>query len=264
MTAARFIVGDALTVLRTMPDASVDLVDDAEADVTAATLFPVAPVMAHPAKFSPGIVDVVARLLAGRLDPGARVLDPFAGTGGIHWLQNFLDVVTVGIELEPEWAAQHPRTIPGDATRLPFPSSTFAAIITSPAYGNRMADQYDGRDGTRRHTYRTALGRPLSPGSGAGLQWGNEYRDLHRAAWAEAHRVLRPGGWLVLNTSDHYRAGVVQPVTAWHLGALGDLGFEQVDAATIETPRNRHGANGALRCEAESVHLLSPPKKADR
>jgi hypothetical protein len=120
----------------------------------------------HPARYSPAILVNIREELKRIEGP---VLDPFAGTGRIHLLGRD---DTVGIEIGPEWAQLHQRTFRGDATELPFSDETFGAVAISPCYGNRMADLYDGRDGSRRHTYRIALGRLPSANSAAALQWG--------------------------------------------------------------------------------------------
>lgn len=177
----------------------------------------------HPAKFSTPVLDRMQEIIAERFDHPV-VLDPFAGTGLIHSLTG---CSTYGVEIEPEWATMHPRTYVGDARVLPFADATVDVIATSPCYGNRMADTYDGRgtckacggegevevgdddgfggshvehcprcggegrDRSRRHTYTIGLGRPLSDGNAGAMQWGDAYRDLHEAAVAEWVRVLR-------------------------------------------------------------------------
>lgn len=149
---------------------------------------------------------------------------------------------------------------PGDALRhdslAVVPTlGTFDAVVTSPASGNKMADSYDGRDGSTRSTYRCSLGRPLSPGSGAALQWGAKYRDLHAAIWKVCVEVLRPGGRFVLNTKDHPRGFERQRVTDWHIDTLVDLGLVVIDRTEVETPHFRFGANADARYPEELVVL---------
>lgn len=242
----------------------------------------------HPAKYTPVIMAEIRQTLAEHAPTSplfpVTVLDVFAGPGGIHQLEAD-GYATTGVELEPEWADAHPRTRVGDATALPFDPATFDVVCTSPCYGNRMADTYDGTrdrcticggdgvaravagnrlpdepcepcDGTglrpsKRYTYTVALGRHPSDGSAAALQWGPEYRDLHRRAWAEAHRVLRPAGLLLLNISDHIRQFRPQGVDIWHANALGELGFTLLEQRAIATPRSKNGANRDARALCE-------------
>lgn len=209
--------------------------------------------MRHPAKFTDALIEPM-RVMLQLNHSGSLVLDPFAGTGKIHALHP--EYNTVGIEIEPEWAALHPRTICGDALRLPFSAGAFDTVCTSPTYGNRMADTYNGRDGSRRNTYRIAIGRDLNQHNSGGLQWGKRYRSFHVAAWNEARRVLRPGGLLLLNMKDHIRRGVVQPVTAWHVETITAAGFVQVDAWRVPCPGLRYGRNGAARVDYESLIMF--------
>ena len=221
----------------------------------------------HPAKFSPYLLVPLLEMLEDAADgiAGAdharyadlELLDPFAGVGTIHDLADQIGIRSTGVELEKEWADQHPRTYVGDATRLPFPRHSFDIVATSPPYGNRMADSYDGRDGSRRHTYRIDLGRPLTPDSAAGLQWGNDYRSTMAAAWNEAYRVLRPGGRLVLNIADHVRSGQRQFVPEWHSSALEVIGFEFLEL--VDVPRPSGSFANAQRVGGERLyHFLRP------
>lgn len=242
--------------------------------------------MKHPAKYSAALMPVLQSLVPPEEFP--LVLDPFAGTGKIHGLAN----LTWGIELEPEWAEMSVRTSVGDATALPFFTGDFNAVVTSPCYGNRMADHHEAKDkckhcqglgylpgmetmttpgldrpcspcsGTglsRRNTYRHVLGRMPSEGSAAVLQWGDAYRTLHRAAWAEAWRVLLPGGRIVVNIKDHIRNHKQQYVSWWHYQALIQQGFVPHRFIWVPTPGQRDGQNGAARMDGEWVFSFDKP-----
>lgn len=217
------------------------------------TLFDLPPAQPnHSATYTDALLTVFARMLRGR----QRVLDPFGGKGGIFLLEHWLpDTEFQAVEIEPEWAACHPKTTLGNALALPWPDGDFDAICTSPAYGNRMADQLVRPD-RKTSTYAHDLQRKLHRDSGARLQWGDEYKDLHRRAWIEARRVLRPGSLFVLNIKDHFRNGVRMEVTAWHETCLNALGFETQEHVKVQTPGIGYGANRTLRVPYESVILL--------
>ena len=209
----------------------------------------------HPAPYTDTLLPILAEFLpAGR----AKILDPFAGTGKIARLRSWLPQAEFfGYEIEPEWADQAREAgcvcTTGDSRQMHYPDDMFDAICTSPTYGNRMADHHNARDGSPRHTYRHTLGRPLTPGNSGALQWGEEYRTLHLAVWTECRRVLKPGGILVLNVKDHIRGGVLQEVTTWHAVTLLLLGLICINRVRVPCPGQRHGANGHLRVDYESV-----------
>lgn len=211
----------------------------------------------HPAQFTPACLAAAVRLLDPHLTPGALVVDPFAGVGTrFHAACKKAGWTSVGIELEPEWAAQHPNNRIGDARGAHFERESVDAVLTSPSYANRMADSYDGRDGSRRMTYRLSLGRELSDGNSGGMQWGKPYRLLHVAVWRAMRDALKPGGHLALNISDHIRDGRRVGVSAWHVSALLELGFTLVGAETVGTRRMKHGANSEARVNGELVILF--------
>jgi transcriptional regulator with XRE-family HTH domain len=224
--------------------------------------------VSHPARYSPELLDLFRDLLAAYSHAGARILDPFAGTGRIHQLgEHGYD--TAGVELEPEWANLHPRTLTGSALELPVEDATVDAIVTSPTYGNRLADSHDASDPESRRSYTHDLGRPLHEDNSGTLHWRTtapgagamgsfDYRNFHGLAWTEALRVLTPGGLFVLNMCDHVRDSLVQPVTAWHTWCLGRLGLEWVESRSVATRKLRQGANGELR-EQEQVHVFRRP-----
>ncbi len=201
--------------------------------------------VSHPARYSTNLIPIFADILDGY----DHVLDPFAGTGRIHELP----MHTVGVEIEPEWAALHPDTVEGSALELPWEDAEFDAVCTSPTYGNRLADSHNASDPERRRSYTHDLGRKLSADNSGAMQWGDEYREFHETAWAEAVRVLRHGGRFVLNIKDHIRGGQRQYVTDWHVGVLRDLGLRYAFALTVDTRHLRQGDNAEARVEGEQV-----------
>jgi len=215
------------------------------------------PTPSHPAKYSVIVLDAIESVLLAHYRSDLPILDPYAGIGRIHDVGLRLGLKTVGVELEPEWANAHPQTIVGDALHLPDDwSERFGAVITSPPYANRMADSYAGdAKQSRRHTYRIALGRPLTAGSSAGMQWGSAYREHIVAFLHEANRVLAPEGLLVVNISNHVRKSRVVDVCGWFKGEAGNI-FDQLEELPIPTPRNRHGANHAARADHEMLYVF--------
>lgn len=216
----------------------------------------------HPARFSRPVLAVIAEIVAAersRLGREPRILDPFAGTGLVHTLGSD----TTGIEIEPEWAALHPRTMVGNALELPFPCWSFDMLISSPCYGNRLADHHDAQDGSVRRSYRHDLGRALHQQNAGQMHWGGQYRAFHRAAWREGNRILRGahgslGGVMVVNVSNHIRQGVEVDVVGWHLATLLALDLQVVAVRQVATPRMRYGAN-RQRVDGEHILILRKP-----
>lgn len=187
---------------------------------------------------------MAADILDNHGPPPLRVLDPMAGVGGIFDLPNRHTIMAV--ELEPEWAAAHPGIHIGDASDLPVNDAQFDAVVTSPPYGNRMADKLL-IDGYKRVTYANMLGRDLSPGSAAAMQWGRNYRFAMTRIWRECYRVTRPGGLLILFVRDHVRDGRWAGVPVWHVKTLANIGYRLTGLAAVKTPGMGYGANTAAR-----------------
>lgn len=186
----------------------------------------------HPAPFHPAVLDIaVTELTPLLVRPGQRlrVLDPFAGIGGIHELQQRLRCETTGVELLPHWAEAHERTIVGDATRLLVGwTSSFDAVVTSPCYGNRMADHHNAADvckrcggesvvdvepGQRDHWHASRFGdrwvRRCPTCKGTGLSHRRSYRHYYgdgfdvapaevnagAMQWGPEYRALHETAW---------------------------------------------------------------------
>ena len=211
----------------------------------------------HPAPFSPEILAVLERLVRDEWRAQRRkltVLDPFAGIGRIHRLADPLRVDTIGVELEPEWAATHERTICADSIcwmeRRAMPVDV---VATSVDYGNRFADRHEARDGSRRRSYKHDLGRELSEASIV-APWGPRYWHGHARAYRAMLRVLRPGGLLLLNVSNFVRSDREVHAVEWHMGALAGAGFIHVQLPVkVPTRRMRDGANHKARVDGEVI-----------
>lgn len=200
----------------------------------------------HPAKFTDSIMEELPSILRA-LAIGSEdiILDPFAGTGRIHQLRDH-GYKTIGIEIEPEWAAMSPFTFVGDATFLPSSWDKCIAVwCSSPTYGNRMCDHHDAKDGSKRLTYKHCLGRDLHPMNTGQMPFKSEsYKVLHRRAYIEAYRVIRDkNGFLIVNLKNFYEKGNLIDIVSWHRGAIERAGFHHVMTRKVETPGMRFGAN---------------------
>lgn len=254
------------------------------------------PPVDHPAEYSAEVLVAITQVLddylpVGDSDPPA-VLDPYAGRGsGVEWLAG-RGYQAAGVELEPEWAEASPLVITGDVLTIAerWPLGRFDAIVTSPCYGNRMADHHDAKDAckacvpgvgqhpsidesggacrtcggsglSKRVTYAHRLGRTPSDGSAAVLQWGRAYRDHHQLAVSAMFEVLKAGedGLLVVNMKNHVRGGAEQLVTEWWLNHLLVRGCRILEVRRVPTPGMGFGANGHLRTECEFLIVVRPP-----
>ena len=209
----------------------------------------------HPATFSTELLPVFNELLDKHTDGPLKLLDPMAGEGHVYRLDKFTDRLTIVASDIEEWQHADPRVTIADATDLPHHRDTFDVVLTSPPYGNRMADKLS-TDGDCRNNYRDRLGRDTHANNTAGLQWGNQYRTLMGDIWVEAIRMTRPGGLIVMNCKDHLRGGIRQHVTDWHLDTLRALGAVLIDSVEVATPGVRGIANADLRTGFETIAVL--------
>lgn len=202
----------------------------------------------HPAKFSLSILVELEKILAPY---HGNLLDGFAGTGRIHELAR-PGLQTWGIEIEPEWASMHPRTLLGDALNLPFKDESFSIYCTSPVYGNRFADHHHAKDASTRRSYTHDLGRAVNRNSLGTIHFGERYKYFHKIAWQEAYRVLKPGGLMIVNVSNFIKNFEEVHVVGWHALELAAQ-FRFHAEIKVATPRMRYGANHKARVETESI-----------
>lgn len=216
--------------------------------------------MNHPCTYSKQLFPVLREQLAG----ARRVLDPFAGIGTYHKLLPE-GAHGVGVEIEPEWAAQHPNTTHGDSHHLVamFGIDSFDHVVSSPVYPNGCADNFRPADTSRRYTYRAALGgRPLTDGSTAGVGRGlnRKHNTLHTAIAHQVALVLQPDGKLIWNVKDVIVAGKVVPVVAWWETLWAGLGLRPIGRVDVPCPGIRHGTNSAARVDTEAVLIYRKPR----
>lgn len=126
-------------------------------------------------------------------------------------------------------------------------------------YGNRMADTYDGRDGSKRMTYRLSLGRMPSPDSAAVIQWGPKYREFHTRVMVAVLPKLAPGALVVINMSNHVRGDIEMHVVEWWVQMLTGLGLRLLAVEPVGTPRFGYGSNHDARADTEFLLVFRVP-----
>lgn len=208
----------------------------------------------HPAVMGPHILEVCKRFLPTER---CRILDPFAGVGTTARLLPGHDVV--GIEIERDWALQSNSTIHGNSLEIIPTLGKFDVILTSPCYGNRMADDFVSKDSSRRVTYRHYLGKELSEGTASNLYFGKKnkkYENFHESIWRLCVDSLRDNGLFILNCKDFICNGEVREVTEWHVDLLKSLGMVEIVRESVYSKGMRLGANGKARVDYENVICL--------
>lgn len=210
--------------------------------------------MRHPAIMGPHILEVCKRFLPCER---CRILDPFAGVGTTAKSLQEHDVL--GIEIEKEWALQYSGTINGDSIEVIPTLGKFDVILTSPCYGNRMADDFVSKDTSKRVTYRHCLGKELSEGTASNLYFGKKnrkYENFHEKIWRLCVNSLKDKGLFILNCKDFICEGEVKEVTKWHVDFLKGLGMMEIGREIVYSKGMRLGANGKARIDYENVICL--------
>ena len=212
----------------------------------------------HPATYPDAALTLIRKawsVEAANLGRRPVVVDPMAGVGTIRRV--IMDAICV--ELEREWCEQIPAyptdVFVGDAGMIE-PVSALDMVVVSPPWANRLADaKYAGSPAdiasgggarTKRRTYRIHLGRDLTAGSVAAMQWRGDGSEFCAAVvralkpWVEA---LRPGGLLLVDIADHMRNGVWEPVCSTLASTIvGVLPVELSAVTPVDAPRFTAGA----------------------
>ena len=213
----------------------------------------------HPCPWSPEalreVAHVINDLTTGTFGgpPSLHLVDPMAGGGSIYRLVDEAMLTDprwtiTATEIEPAFAAHDPRVAVEDATialrRTGRGQRAPDAIVTSPPYGNRMADTYipPASDTSTRFTYAVSLGQPPVDGSAAALGWGPAYRGAMAEIYAAIASAAAPDTIVIIDMADHLRDGVVEPVTDWTSRHLQAIGLRQIQRLPYRTrPIRYHG-----------------------
>jgi hypothetical protein len=207
----------------------------------------------HPAKFSKQLIPYMRDLIPTDI---TILCDPMAGVGRIDQLG---DKFTYHLnEIEPEWANQidskHTVTI-GDACDYTLPANCM--VVTSPPYGNRMADYFVSptRPESMKGRYAGALGHRLSDGSAASMKFGNKYQETMTTCYEHIFSQMQTDQLFLLNISNFIALYKEVNVCGFYLDMFTRNGYTLDNMTPVTTPRNTYGANGSLRVAHEALML---------
>jgi DNA modification methylase len=197
----------------------------------------------HHAKMNLNLLQAV---LDRYTDPGDLVLDPMGGTGSVLvGLLTGRHVATGDIEIQ--WAhllkqnqislahrsiiafATSGLTAQWDAARLPLASGQADMVLTSPPYYDTFSNWDASSNILEERHNRHGLSYGVHRQQVANLHVYEDYLRAMREIYAEAKRILRPGGKLVLVVKDVIRGGRVVPVVRDNELLVRALGFSLVD-----------------------------------
>lgn len=214
----------------------------------------------HPAKYTDALLPVFARWCMD----SKSILDPFAGTGKIGMLKDYgVHAVISANDIEKDWLTPNiyhcDKLYFQDAEFLDTGES-YDTIVTSPTYGNRMADHFHTEHPERRATYTHCIGHELDDENTGRMHFGKAYCEKHRRIFAHLYDLLIDGGIFILNCSNFIRAGEIVDVTSWMRDTMESVGFKFCSSVNVSTPRMRFGANSDKRVEYETVMLFHKGK----
>ena len=241
----------------------------------------------HPATY-PKIVQKTMADIAKKLKI-KEVLDIFGGVGKIGKLKEYgFNGKILANEIEPSWKGQDTISLMrsngvdvpmiGDSRKLNLYDNSVESIFTSPTYGNLMGL----KSPKKTDSYTAFAGGKLNEGNTGGEVWGPKYENLHKDIYKEAYRIIKPGGYFVLNMKDKPVSAAnardnwiplkkstvkvedkIMKATDWHINELIKLGFKPIERTRIEEPTNNIGRQRftrGLTVGYEDIVVLQKPK----
>jgi len=174
----------------------------------------------HPARFIPELPEKYINLFSHR---GETVLDPFCGSGTTNLVADQLDRNSIGIDVNPystgltikrlkgeeENGTRH-QIVTGDTRKVMeiIPDESIHLIVTSPPYFDVVDYKHDDDDQLGNiHDYDEFL---------AGMEM----------AFEQMFRVLRQGGYAVVNTQDLFKKAAKCPIHSDYIQMMSGMGFE--------------------------------------
>jgi hypothetical protein len=218
----------------------------------------------HPAKFTSAQIEQIASAIAEEFgeDKGIKILDPYAGIGGVHKLQEF-GHFTFGIEIEREWPGQHRDTAVGDSHVFMAANvnrNKYDAVVTSYVFPNRMTDHHDAKDGSKRHSYKHYLGRDPAEGSSATLGWGKKWRQFHREGFRLMSRVVKKNGLIIIDSKNCYKQRELVLANEWTIRTLAKMGMPLLQVRPVFTRGLTHGQNHEDRVDRHLIIVVRNAK----
>jgi DNA modification methylase len=180
----------------------------------------------HPARFIPELPERYIQLFSHK---GETVLDPFCGSGTTNVVAKGLARNSIGIDVNPRSAhmtidrlqkAVSPSgeitkhlMITGDSAEMLklFPEGAIDLIVTSPPY-------MDVKD--YKHDHPAQLGNVHSY---------PDFLDAMTDIFSECQRVLKPDGFMVVNTQDYFSSTRTAPLHIGYVIRCLPLGFRLVN-----------------------------------